>query len=397
MSVRIRKKILIIGALPTSLVNFRGSLIKAMLSNGIKVYTTANGPDPDTKAKLQSLGAEYYPVCISRAGINPLADIFTFLDFIRLIKRVKPDLVVSYTIKPIIYGGLAARVCGVRNVFSLVEGLGRAFMPWESFSHFISSVLAKGLYRISLLCSKRVFFSNPDDLSQFVKGRYISERKVVLHNGTGIDLMYYSQEKLPESSCIRFLMIARLLKDKGVREFIEATKIVLTSYRNIEFILAGDLDDNPSSIKQEELDLWRREGIVKYVGQVDDVRPLYRDCHIYVLPSYREGMPRTVLEALASGRAIITTDVPGCRETVRNLGSGCVWKTEEGARDIKIGSNGILVPAKDINALAEAMAFFIKNPNQIVIMGGESRRYAEERYDVHNVNIVLLREMGLIK
>jgi glycosyltransferase involved in cell wall biosynthesis/GNAT superfamily N-acetyltransferase len=387
---------LFIGAFPSSLVSFRGSLIKAMLAKGIKVYTAANGRNPDTEAKLHAIGVEYFPIRIARAGMNPLDDITTIFDLIRLMRRVKPGMVLSYTIKPVIYGGLVARLSGVQNVFSMIEGLGSVFMPWESLSQIFSSIAAKWLYRIGLLASKRVFFLNPDDFNQFIRERYVSKRKAVLLNGIGIDLAYYTKEELAKSSPLRFLMITRLLKSKGVREYVAAAKLVKASYRNIEFILAGCLDDNPSSIKQEELDLWQREGIVNHVGLIDDVRPLLKGCHVYVLPSfYREGTPRTLLEAMAAGRAIITTDNPGCRETVDRSVNEPVWKTEENTDKLKRGRNGIIVPIKDVESLAAAMKFFSKHPEQIAIMGKESRSYAEERYDVHKVNAVILREMGL--
>ncbi len=372
---------LLIGAFPISLATFRGPLIKAMLDKGVKVYTAANGRDPATEAKLKALGVTYDPIRIARAGMNPLADIVTLFDLVRLMQRIKPDMVLNYTIKPIIYGGLAARFCGIRNVFSMIEGLGSPFMPWESFTHAIASIMAKSLYRIGLLNSKRIFFLNPDDLEQFVKEGYVPRQKAVLLNGIGIDLLDFPKEELVEHSSVRFLMVARLLKDKGVREYIEAARIVRAHRQHVEFVLAGDVDENPNSIKQEELDLWQQEGLVNYVGFIDDVHSLYRDCHVYVLPSYyREGTPRTILEAMATGRAVITTDAPGCRETVRQVD----------------GPNGILVPVKDVKALAVAMEFFIDHPQQIAIMGRESRAYAEKRYDVHKVNAVMLQEMGLM-
>ena len=328
--------------------------------------------------------------------MNPLADVVTFFDLIRIIRLVKPSIVLSYTIKPVIYGGLAARLCRVQNVFSVIEGLGSVFMPWESPFQIFSSIVAKWLYRIGLVASKRVFFLNSDDLSQFVKEGYVSKRKVVLLNGIGIDLAYHAKGELSSFSRLKFIMITRLLKYKGVREYVAAAKIVLTSYPNAEFVLAGCLDENPNSIKQDELDLWQREGLVNYVGWVDDVRSLIRSSHIFVLPSYyREGTPRTTLEAMAMGRAIITTDAPGCRETVDKSVNESVWKMEENVNKLKIGRNGILIPTKDVRPLVAAMEFFFKHPEQIAIMGRESRCYAEERYDVHKVNTVMLNEMGL--
>ena len=371
-------KILIVGAFPGSLILFRKPLIEALVAKNVRVFAAANGHDPATEAALRARGVSYHPIRIARTGLNPIADAKTLRDLIRVMRFVKPDAVLSYTIKPVIYGSLAARWCGIRNVFSLIEGLGRPFMPWESFSHAASSLIARGLYRLVLPHSTRIFLLNPDDMRQLIREKYFPPEKAVLLNGIGIDLKYYSQEQLPEPSRIRFLMVARLLRDKGVREFVAAAKVVRARHQHVEFVLAGDRDDNPSSIEQAELDAWRREGAVNYLGQVDDVRPLYRDCHVFVLPTfYREGVPRTLLEALATGRALITTDSPGCRETVKH------------------GYNGSLVQVKDVNALAGAMERFISDPLLIVTMGKRSRELAEEKFDVHAVNAVMLRAMGV--
>ncbi|MFA5125320.1 MAG: glycosyltransferase family 4 protein [Patescibacteria group bacterium] len=386
---------LIVGVLPGSLTNFRGSLIKAIIEKGVKVCTAANGRDASIETKVLEMGAEYYPIHIKRAGVNPLADLVTILDLINLMRRIKPDIVLTYTIKPIIYGGLAARLCGVKNIFSMIEGLGYIFMPYQSLSHVLSSTVARWLYRIGLLSSKRVFLLNPDDLNQFVRERYISGEKAILLNGIGVDLQYYAREELPKLSCIRFLMVSRLLKDKGVREYVEAARMVRTSYQNVEFVLAGDLDDNPNSIKQDELDSWQEGGIINYAGYISDVRPLLRDCHVYVLPSfYREGIPRTVLEAMSVGRAIITTDAPGCRETIKKALAEVLPETEE-VRNLRVGLNGIMVPVKNVESLATAMLFFLKHTDQIAIMGNESRCYVEERYNIREVNAVILHEMGI--
>ncbi len=374
-----QKKILILGALPRSLVNFRGPLIKALQQKDLIVHTAANGRNERTETTLTSWDVTYSPVKISRSGMNPFADMQTVWSLIKLIKRIKPDVVLNYTIKPVVFGGLAARFCGVNQVYSMVEGLGRAFMPWESFAHGVSSIIAKLLYRISLPLSKKVFFLNPDDLHHFVKSKYLAKNKAVLLNGIGVDLDHYAVRPIKSSTKIKFLMIARLLRDKGVFEYIEAAKAIKKKYKDVEFILTGDLDENPSSVSSQQLHGWQEAGVIHYLGYKPDVRELIEDCHIYVLPSYREGTPRTVLEAMSMGRPIITTDVPGCRETVIN------------------NKNGFLVQVKNVDALAEAMERFIKNPNLINTMGSRSRMIAEEKYDVHKVNEAILEHMELGK
>ena len=388
--LRSPQKVLLIGVVPRSLVNFRGPLLKELLHEGHSVFAAANGRDPDTETKLREMGVEYCPIRLARTGLNPLADMATVWDLVRLMRRTKPQVVLSYTIKPIIYGGLAANLCGVQRVFSMVEGLGSVFMSAESPAHFISSLFAKVLYRIGLSGSDRVFFLNPDDRTEFIGKRYVPREKAVLLDGIGIDLAHFTEDDLPRRPGLRFLMVARLLRDKGVSEYLNAAKILRQRQLPAEFILAGDLDENPNSISRDELDRWQREGLVQYTGFIEDIRPLFRRCDVFVLPSfYREGTPRTSLEAMATGRAVITTDVPGCRETVRPAGGA------SSGNGLKIGRNGILVPAKDPKALAEAMEFFIKNPDQIAVMGRESRAYAEQRYDVRKVNEMVLREMGL--
>jgi glycosyltransferase involved in cell wall biosynthesis len=411
---------LLIGALPGSLVNFRGPLIRALLAKGLKVYATANGPDAETESQLRALGVEYCPIQIARAGMNPLADVITLIDLIRLMQRVKPDVVLSYTIKPVIYGGLAARICGVASIYSLVTGLGYAFMDAATARQQMAKRLAKFLYHLSLRYSRRVFFQNPDDCLAFIEMGLITQDRAVVVNGSGVDLELFPFMETALTVCadatrdgvastgngvnrfVRFLLIARLLRDKGLGEYAAAAKIVKQKHPCAEFHLIGYFEPNPADVKPEEVQEWQEDGLIRFHGEQSDVRPFLRDCDVYVLPSYREGTPRTVLEAMATGRAIITTDAPGCRETVcfKDEGEGNEPLAKTNGRipgKLKMGKNGILTPVKDAEALAEAMEFFLKHPEQIAIMGRESRHYAEERYDVHKVNAVIMQEMGLGK
>ncbi len=361
-----------------SLIIFRAPLIRAFLDVGIKVIASACGQDPEAESFLKKMGVKYYPIWIKRSGMNPFFEIRTLQDLMKLMKQVRPEIVVFYNIKPIIYGGFVARLCGVRKIFSMIEGLGRPFMPWESFSHAVASVVARGLYRVGLLFSNRVFFLNPDDQKEMINAGYLSKDKAVLLNGIGVDLDEYPLKDIPQGSKVRFLMIARVMKEKGVREFVAAARIIRTRYHNVDFVLICEPEYGSSTIPQKDLDAWKAEGVIEYSGWIDDVRPAYRDCHVFVLPSfYREGVPRTLLEALATGRAVITTDMPGCRETVDE------------------GVNGFLVPAKDVMSLAQAMERFILNPVLIKKMGIQSRKIAEEKYDVHKVNAVIIRAMEL--
>ena len=387
---------LIIGALPSSLVNFRGPLLRAMRAKGHSVLAAANGRDAGTEAALREMGVAYCPVRMARAGMNPLVDAATLADLVRLVRRVNPDLVLNYTIKPVVYGGMASRICGVKSIYSLVTGLGYAFMETASLRQQWAGRLARLLYRASLRHSRRVFFQNPDDARAFIDLKLVDARQTVQVDGSGVDLEKFSAvaprrtQTVRDDPAIRFLLIARLLKDKGIMEYVEAARRARQTRPRSEYHLLGPFDPNPAALTPAAVESWETEGWIHFHGEQGDVRPFLAQCDVYVLPSYREGTPRTVLEAMAMGRAIITTDAPGCRETVREGEGGWIRQGP-----LKIGTNGILVPTRDANALAEAMEYFIQRPNEIARMGAESRRYAQERYDVHKVNAAMLEAMGL--
>jgi len=232
------------------------------------------------------------------------------------------------------------------------------------------------LYRYALRGNVRVFFQNPDNRRAFIERQILrDEARTVLINGSGVDLDMFRSAPLNLNPS--FLMIARLLNEKGVREYAESARRVASRNENASFCLVGWIDGGGDSIDQASLDQWVADGVIQYLGKLDDVRPAISASSVYVLPSYHEGTPRSVLEAMAMGRPIITTDVPGCRETVID------------------GVNGFLVPPRDPVALAAAMRRFIDDPSLIPRMGSESRRIAEEKYDVHKVNQVILDAMGL--
>lgn len=386
---------LVIGGLPSRLVNFRGPLLRAMREKGYEVVAAASGRDADTEAKLREMGVAYHPFRMARAGMNPLDDLTTLVDLVRLIRRVKPDTVLNYTIKPVVYGGLAARMCGVKAIYSLVSGLGYAFMPGQSPKARLAGWVARRLYRLSLKHSRRVFFQNSDDARAFVDMKLVAARQVVLVDGSGVDFDRFPAASAPRipgdpaDGGIRFLLIARLLKDKGICEYADAARKLRPQYPQAEFHLAGPFDPNPAALTSGQVESWKSENLIRFHGEQGDVRPFLGQCHVYVLPSYREGIPRTVLEAMATGRAIITTDAPGCRETVRKPIGGQWIQVGK----LKIGANGILVPPRDGVALAEALEYSIRHPGTVVQMGAESRRYAEERFDARKVAAEMLEAM----
>ncbi|MFW2006902.1 glycosyltransferase family 4 protein [Acinetobacter baumannii] len=368
-----------------SVLNFRGKLLEAIHHQGHEIHIIA----PDLELfqsemdKLKSLGYSVYAVEMQRTGTNPIADIKTLFEIYKITKKIKPDYVLSYTIKPVIYGMLAAYLAKVPNRFSLITGLGYAFQNIDNTSKRSTfQKIVHWLYKQALIRSSKVFFQNPDDLALFQQLNLLSNKvPAVVVNGSGVNVTDFEVVSLPcalnGEVKVSFLLIARLLQDKGIREYVEAAKLIKKEYPQIEYNLVGWIDENPTAIKQQELDSWIDEKIIKYWGKLSDVRPAISESSIYVLPSYREGTPRTVLEAMSMGRAIITTDAPGCRETVEHNG------------------NGYLVEVKSVTSLEAAMRKFIQNPELAEIMGTRSREIALHKYDVDRVNHHMMTEMGI--
>ncbi|WP_372409888.1 glycosyltransferase family 4 protein [Acinetobacter radioresistens] len=379
-------KFLIISSFLPSVLNFRGKLLEAIQRQGLEIHIIA--PDlalfKTEQQKLEGLGYYIHEVPMQRTGTNPIADLKTLWAMYNIIKKIKPDYVLSYTIKPVIYGILAAWLAKVPHRFALITGLGYAFQNVEygSKRSFFQKIV-HGLYQQALSHSHKVFFQNPDDLKLFQDLKLLNAQiPTVVVNGSGVNIADFNVLPLPvtvdQKVKISFLLIARLLVDKGVREYAEAAKVIKHKYPYIEFNLVGWIDENPSAIGQPELDQWIASNTLKYWGKLSDVRPAIAESSVYVLPSYREGTPRTVLEAMAMGRAIITTDAPGCRETVTD------------------GDNGFLVEVKSVQSLVKAMEKLIVQPELIAQMGRRSREIALHKYDVHQVNAHMMQEMGLI-
>jgi len=369
-------RIFILGSLADSLVNFRRNLLEEMVAAGHQVYACAPDASDEIKKTLLNMGVTYQDIKLERTGMNPVKDLITLLNLVRLIKKNRPTVFLGYTIKPVIYGSFAARLAGVPYIFSMIEGLGYAFMSAGIKRKAIGFVVSI-LYKYALSFNKRIFFLNQDNLSLFRKKGLVREGQPVMLNGIGVDLKKFSTASYPAD--VSFLLIARLLRDKGVREYAEAARIIRKKYPEIMFRLVGFIDEgNPASISEAELNSWVSENVIEYLGCLSDVRQAITDTSVYVLPSYHEGMPVTVMEAMAMGRPIITTQAPGCRETV------------------KPGTNGFLVPVRDVTVLVEAIEHFIQQPVDVERMGKESRRIAVEKYDVHKVNAVILKTMKLV-
>lgn len=361
--------IIVAGGLAESLLNFRGPLLQALRQRGWRVVAMAPD-DGQTGERLRQLGIEFRPISLARAGMNPLADIRTVWQFWRAFRELRPQACLFYTIKPVIYGSLAARVAGVPRYLSMITGLGYAFTGGSGRRALVQN-LVQALYRLALRHNRRVIFQNPDDLQLFLDRRLVRDadqcRRVY---GSGVDLQHYAPAPLPPAPV--FLLVGRLLADKGVREFASAAAQLKTEFPQARFQLVGWIDSNPSAISQQELDTWVASGHIEYLGRLSDVRPALQQCSVYVLPSYREGTPRSVLEAMAMGRPVITTDAPGCRETVRH------------------GHNGLLVPVADAAALTLAMRQLLQTPELRLQMGSAGLAMARELYDVHKVNAAII-------
>lgn len=362
------------------LLIFRKDLIKILSSQGHEVYCFAIDFTETTRQKVYDLGGIPVDYSLSRTGLNPIRDLRDTWLLYRKIKDIHPDLVFSFFAKPLIYGSLAAKLACVPKRIAMLEGLGFAFtdQPFKlPFKTKLIRWVQVQLYRFSIPLLDKVIFLNKDDPKDLLCQYSIKARQVEVLGGIGLDLENYAFSR-PHTSIIQFIFIGRLLAEKGINEYIAAARLVKQKYPATEFVVLGGLDeDNPGGLRRCELDTLIADDIIIYPGHVDDVPKWVANSSVFVLPSYREGVPRSTQEAMAIGRAVITTDVPGCRETV-----------EEGV-------NGFIVPPWNSKLLAEAMIKFIEQPMLIEEMGLESYRIAQNKFDVVKVNEKLLRILGL--
>jgi glycosyltransferase involved in cell wall biosynthesis len=368
-------RILLLGAEPASLINFRGPFIKHLLALGYEVHVAAKQATLEQLSVLSNMGVTFHAVPFARAGMNPLRDGATFVSLYRLFKSLRLDAVISYTSKPVVYGSLAARIAGVGHIVAMVTGLGYSFIDGPERKRRFAKWVSSRLYRFALPRCSRVLFQNPDDRDEFERLCLLrGVQHVAIVNGSGVDTDHFGYIDLPKKPS--FLVIARLLADKGVREFAEAAVLIRSQLPEAEFRLLGGFDPSPNGVTEAELLSWQAKGIV-YLGELKDVRPAIAATSVIVLPSYREGTPRSVLEGMAMGRAVITTNVPGCRETVVN------------------GMNGLLVPARNAAALAAAMLELARDPTRVARMGDASRLIAVEKYKAEVVAQDTARKAGL--
>lgn len=360
-------KIIVIGALPESLINFRGELITKLVKSNHDVIAMAAPADQDTINRIEQLGCRYEPYPIARNNTNPGSDLKTLIALIKVYKKEQPDKVIAYTIKPVIWGGISALFFPAIQFNALITGLGFAFQGGNLKRTLIKKTVTT-LYKLSLMSARKVIFQNQDNMLSFLKNKIVHEKKAFVINGSGVNLAHFKYSPLPNESDFTFLTIARLLGDKGLREYAAAAEIVLKKHPKAKIQILGPEDPSPDGIKLTEVHAWQEKGLIEYLGSTRDVRPFISKCHVFVLASYHEGLPRTVIEAMAIGRPILTTNVPGCRDTV-----------EEGV-------NGFLVEKANAEQLAKQMIWFIENQSMLVTMANKSLAFAENKYDVNKVN-----------
>ena len=352
----VTKRIAIAANSASNILIFRQELIAALGEAGYEPVVIVP-PDQAAAERIAALGVDSVPVRMSRSGLNPLADLALLRSYARALKTIRPAAFLGFTIKPNIYGCIAAGALGIPAIAN-VSGLGTVFVKRSPLT-----ALVKRMYRFAFRRAAVVFFHNRDDRDLFVGSGIVRAEQARLLPGSGIDLERYAATPLPAGP-VKFLLIARLLGDKGVREYVDAARVLRDQLPDAKFQLLGAVDaDNRTSVRRDELDRWVVEGVVDYFGSTDDVRPFIEQATAVVLPSYREGLPRSLLEGAAMGRPLIATDVPGCRDVVES------------------GVSGLLCAARDASSLAKCMKAFAELPPvRRAEMGAAARRIAQERF-----------------
>ena len=368
------KKIVVMSSHTPSLFWFRMDMMKHFQTLGYEVVAIGNEDEATWIEHFQKHNVRYLSVDISRTGTDPRKDVAAFQGLHRVLRKEMPDKIFTYQAKTIIFGTLAARSLGIRDIYPLIAGMGSVFLHNDLKSAAIRKILFAE-YKVALHKCPVVFFQNQDDAQIFLDRKLVKTSQVCLIHGSGVNLDRFSM--LPMPSTTAFLCISRLIRDKGVYEYLEACRAIRKEFPQVRCLLVGPFDSNPSALKAEELQPFIDDGSVEYYGEQEDVRPFLEQCSVFVLPSYREGTPKTVLEAMACGRAVITTDTPGCRETIID------------------GESGYFVPPRNIEKLSEKMQDFIAEPWKAANMGVKGRLRAEELFDVNKVNLEIAKVMDL--
>ena len=360
------KKLLFVVNEPDFFLSHRLPLAEAARKDGFNVHiATMAGPATE---KIEQLGFSHHILPLSRCGRNPVNELVTLLSMMRLFRQLRPDLVHLVTIKPVLYGGIAARIVKVPGVISAISGLGFIFVKRASMRLRLLRHAVLYLYHLAMgHPNQRVIFQNPTDMNALIMAGGVGEDKAILIRGSGVDLRDY--HVIPEQKGTPVVaMASRLLRDKGVHEFVDAARLLRSKGIKAHFQLIGDLDHgNPESVTADSLQAWQEEGVVECMGFRSDIPELFSKAHIIALPSYREGLPKILIEAAACGRAVVTTDTPGCRDAIQP--------------DL----SGLLVPARDAVALAKALERLISDAKLRQQMGKAGRILAEKEFRIEKV------------
>lgn len=368
-----KKKILIITSNTKMFFNFREDLVKDIINCGYKVSVVV--PEEGFKDKFRKLGAKEIVISMNKNTTSVFKNLFYIKTLKNIIKIEKPDIVFSYTIKPIILGSLAARLNKVENIYSMVTGLGHLYEDNISFKTKIIRFICGNLYKISFKFNKKIIFQNQDDIDEVVKRKYVKLEKCELVSGSGVNMKKFKKSSLPDEDI--FVMVSRVLKSKGVLEYFEAAKQVKEIYPKSKFIYIGRIDKTSYAIKYDDLKPYIDKKIVEYIPETDNVFEYLKNVRIYVLPSYyREGIPRASLEALATAKPIITTDSIGCREVIN-------------------GKNGFLVKPRDVLDLKDKMIYMIEHKDEVNKMSEESYKYCKERFSIEIINKKMLEILNI--
>lgn len=366
-------KIVIVSPKNKTVFNFRGDLIKDMVAQGHQVYVT--GPNRDFVDDILSLGVtEFVEIPLVKDNTNLMGDITYFSKLSAVMNRIRPDMVFGYTIKPVIYGSLAAKRAKTPRIYAMVTGLGRVHSSGGIKTKAIR-LITKVLYRQAFKACQTVIFQNEDDIRELVEQRYLPLSKTARVDGSGVNMERFAKAALPDTPT--FLMVGRIIREKGVLEFCEAARQLKIQRPHARCILLGGFDHSLGALKEADIRPYIDDNSIEFPGEVKDPAAFYSQCSVFVLPSYyREGLPRTILEAMACGRPIITTDWPGCREAVKN------------------NVNGYLIPIKDATALVDRMKHLVDNPTTLSNMASASHRICAETYEASIVNASMRKILG---
>jgi glycosyltransferase involved in cell wall biosynthesis len=374
-----KKIFLVVNDLVTATI-FRKDLMKTLhnLGHDVAVISPSQSNFVNSSEILndsQKLSFRHIHISINRVSLNPFASLKYILFLSKILKSERPDRVLLYGPKIVIFGSIASRIAGVHKVYSTITGLGYAFASQSLKAKFLS-VLFKALYKVALSFNAKVFFQNSDDRNYFLTNTLVNNNKSLLINGSGVNINEFQPRAKLDQRYI-FLMIARIIPEKGVYEFVQAARIVKQKHPNIVFQLLGPFESESPAILPQTASDWNKEGVIEYISEKSDVKPFIANCNTFVLPSYREGTPKSVLEAMAMGKPIITSDVPGCREPVIDR------------------VNGYLVPPRNSHLLAESMLSIYEDEHFAKLAGVKSLEIIKDKYDVIKVNKFFMQALEI--